>query len=70
MTNAVKEAAFVQMLHTEVEENRNPAWICEDNTGAISLTNNSQVDAGNKHINVQYQHLHDSIRWQYTCHVC
>jgi hypothetical protein len=61
MTNAVKEATFVQMILTELEENLNPALICEDNTGAIFLANNCQVGARTKHIDVQYHYLRDKV---------
>ena len=61
MTNAVKESTFVQLLLSELEENRNPAWICEDNTGAIFLANNSQVGARTKHIDVRYHYLRDKV---------
>ncbi len=61
MTNTVKEVSFIQQILSKVATNRNPAIICEDNTGAIFLATNYQVGMRTKHIDVRYHFLWDKV---------
>jgi hypothetical protein len=64
MSMCGQEVKFVTMLLKEMnkEGTKLPAIICEDNTGAIFLGENSQIGHCSKHINTRYHFIREMIK--------
>jgi len=60
LTACAKETKYVQMVLEEIDGNANrPAYIHEDNTGAMFLAENQQVGGRTKHIDIRHFYIRE-----------
>jgi hypothetical protein len=61
LLDGAKDITFIVNLLLELMEIEWPSILSEDNTGSIFLSQNQQVSARTKHIDVHYHFIHEKV---------
>jgi hypothetical protein len=61
LNDVAKETTFAMNLLVEIVEVKLPSYIFEDNTGAIFLSNNEQVGAHTKQIDIRHHYICEKV---------